>query len=131
MYREKRKKLTYFFQVAKNLNSGSLQTPYLQASFRFNLSKIMVQNWTFTYDLCYAKYESDRVKWRVDVLNLNNDLCVFWNDLDPRQRNLAQGNCPPFTQGHSWGGAWGRLTKGREYLNKRIFQRFCPKFCWL
>lgn len=49
--REKRKKLTYFFQVAKNLNSGSLQTPYLQASFRFNLSKIMVQNWTFTYDL--------------------------------------------------------------------------------
>lgn len=51
MYREKRKKLTYFFQVAKNLNSGSLQTPYLQASFRFNLSKIMVQNWTFTYDL--------------------------------------------------------------------------------
>lgn len=77
MYREKRKKLTYFFQVAKNLNSGSLQTPYLQASFRFNLSKIMVQNWTFTYDLCYAKYESDRVKWRVDVLNLNNDFCVF------------------------------------------------------
>lgn len=51
IYREKRKKLTYFFQVAKNLNSGSLQTPYLQASFRFNLSKIMVQNWTFTYDL--------------------------------------------------------------------------------
>lgn len=51
----------------------------------------MVQNWTFTYDLetqvkiiaqpfteklCYAKYESDRVKWR-DVLNLNNDFCVF------------------------------------------------------
>lgn len=48
---KKEKKLTYFFQVAKNLNSGSLQTPYLQASFRFNLSKIMVQNWTFTYDL--------------------------------------------------------------------------------
>lgn len=92
IYREKRKKLTYFFQLTKNLNSSSLQTPYLQASFRFNLSKVMVQNWTFTYDLetwvkiiaqpfteklCYAKYESDRVKWRVDVLNLNNDFCVF------------------------------------------------------
>lgn len=49
IYREK--KLTYFFSTDKELKFKLIANPLPTGIIRFNLRKIMVQNWTFTYDL--------------------------------------------------------------------------------